>query len=75
MLHGLKRERTVSDSVENRGGINRIVIRYKDGRVVNVMPDASRKTFSEDDAKELKRILDKGAAAMEWDEMSRRITM
>ncbi|WP_119067670.1 hypothetical protein [Rubrobacter indicoceani] len=75
MLHGIKRERNTSDTVENRGGIASIVIRYGDGRIVRVVPDASRKTFSEDDAKELKKILDDSSSVLEWKEMSRRISM
>lgn len=75
MLHGIKREQNISSNTENRGGIKCITIRYRDGRVVNVVPDASRKTFSEDDAKELKKILDKGSSILEWEEMSNRISM
>ncbi|AHY46538.1 Hypothetical Protein RradSPS_1255 [Rubrobacter radiotolerans] len=75
MLHGIKRERNTSGNVEARGGIVRITIRYKDGSTTTVVPDAGRKTFSEDDAKELKKVLDSAASRLEWEEKSRRLTM
>ena len=75
MLHGIKRERNTSGDVEGRGGIVRITIRYKDGGTTNVVPDAGRRTFSEDDAKELKKVLDSAAARLEWEEKAQRLTM
>lgn len=74
-MHGIKRERNLQGPSEARGGIRRIVIRYSDGRTVNVMPDASRKAFSEDDVKEFKAILDKASSTVEWEEVANRATM
>jgi hypothetical protein len=59
----------------SRGGVRRIIIRYTDGRTVNVMPDARRKTFSEDDVKELRKILDRASSTVEWADVSSRETM
>lgn len=74
MLHGIQRERTMKEPGKT-GGIQRVVIRYTDGRTVNVMPDAKRKTFSEDDAKELRKVFDAASSTAEWAELSTRSTM
>lgn len=58
-----------------RGGVRRIVIRYADGRTVNVVPDAKRRTFSEDDVKELRKVFAKASSAVEWADVSSRPTM
>lgn len=75
MLHGIKRERKLQGPSENRGGVRRVVIRYTDGRTVNVVPDAERGMFSEDDVKEFKKILDHASEKSEWAELSTRPTM
>lgn len=75
MLHGLSREQKIQSTAGERGGIRRIVIRYSDGRKVNVMPDAERKTFSEDDAKELKKIFADASSSVEWAELAKRASM
>lgn len=75
MLHGIKRERKLQGPSENRGGVRRVVVRYADGRTVNIMPDAGRKAYSEDDVKELKKILEKASTDLEWADVSSRPTM
>jgi hypothetical protein len=56
-------------------GIARIIVRYKDGRVFNFIPDAGRDVFSEDDILELKKMLDKASSTAEWAEVSELGTM
>ena len=53
-----------------QGGITKVVVRYSDGRVLNVVPDARREAFSEDDMLELKKVLDRACSAAEWAEIS-----
>ena len=55
-----------------QGGITRVVVRYSDGRVLNIVPDARREAFSEDDMLELKKVLDRASSAAEWAEISSR---
>ncbi len=74
-MHGILRKQEIKGAPGARGGVRRIVIRYADGRTVNVVPDAKRKTFSEDDAKELRKIFDKASATIEWADVSSRETM
>lgn len=60
---------------DTRGGVERVIIRYADGRSLTVVPDARRKRFSGDDAKELRKILDKASTELEWADVSSRPTM
>ncbi len=53
-----------------QGGITKVVVRYSDGRVLNIVPDARREAFSEDDMLELKKVLDRASSAAEWAEIS-----
>jgi hypothetical protein len=53
-----------------QGGITRVVVRYTDGRVLNIVPDARREAFSEDDMLELKKALDRASSTAEWAEIS-----
>ena len=53
-----------------QGGITKVVVRYSDGRVLNVVPDARREAFSEDDMLELKKVLDRASSAAEWANIS-----
>ena len=52
-----------------QGGITRVVVRYSDGRVLNIVPDARREAFSEDDMLELKKALDRASSTAEWAEV------
>jgi hypothetical protein len=65
-VHGIERTREMQDPSGAQGGIARIVVRYSDGRVLNIVPDARRETFSEDDMLELKKALDRASSAAEW---------
>ena len=55
-----------------QGGITKVVVRYSDGRVLNIVPDARREAFSEDDMLELKKVLDRASSTAEWAEISAR---
>ena len=55
-----------------QGGITQVVVRYSDGRVLTIVPDARREAFSEDDMLELKKVLDRASSAAEWAEISGR---
>lgn len=74
-MHGINRERNMKDSANIHGAVERVVIRYADGRTINVVPDARRKRFSEDDARELRKLLDKASSDLEWADVSSKTTM
>ncbi|MBA2693828.1 MAG: hypothetical protein H0U65_15270 [Rubrobacter sp.] len=74
-MHGINREQNMQGTADERGGVRRVIIRYADGRTINVMPDARRKQFSGDDAKEFRKILDKASTELEWADVSSRPTM
>jgi hypothetical protein len=71
-VHGIERTREITDPSGAQGGITRVVVRYSDGRVLNIVPDARREAFSEDDMLELKKVLDRASSAAEWAEISTR---
>ena len=58
------------DPSGSQGGIIKVVVRYSDGRVLNIIPDARREAFSEDDMLELKKALDRASSTAEWAEIS-----
>lgn len=69
-MHGIERSRKTQASSQPGSGVHRIRFRYQDGRSVTFIPDAGREFFSEDDLLELKRVLDRAAAAAEWAEIT-----
>lgn len=69
-MHGIERSRKLKGPLDADNGIDRIIIRYSDGRVMNFVPDASREVFSEDDILELKKALSRAASTAEWSEVS-----
>lgn len=71
-MHGIQRTRNIEGSEKDNHGLLKIVVRYADGRVLNFVPDARRETYSEDDILELKKVLDRAAAASEWAEVTLR---
>jgi hypothetical protein len=71
-MHGIERTREMRDPSGTQGGITKVVVRYSDGRVLNIVPDARREAFSEDDMLELKKVLDRASSAAEWAEISTR---
>lgn len=65
-MHGIFRERDASDSSTSHIDINRVVVRYADGRTLNFLPEAGRRNFSEDDMLELKKVLTRASSTLEW---------
>ena len=49
--------------------LQRISVRYEDGREITFIPEAEEEFFSRDDAERLVGILRKSSAALEWGEM------
>jgi hypothetical protein len=72
-LHGIQRTRKSNGPLEGGLGVTRIVVRYSDGRVMNFVPDAGRKAFSEDDMLELKKVLSRASSASEWADINTRL--
>ena len=66
-MHGIYRKRDLNESSQSsHEDINRVVVRYADGRTLNFIPEAGRENFSEDDMLELKKILTRASSAAEW---------
>jgi hypothetical protein len=68
-MHGIHRERNMQDSETSHIDINRVVVRYADGRALNFIPEAGRENFSEDDMLELKKVLTRASSTAEWAEV------
>jgi len=69
-MHGIYRKRDLNEgSQSSYEDINRIVVRYADGRALNFLPEAGRENFSEDDMLELKKILTRASSVVEWAEV------
>jgi hypothetical protein len=45
-----------------------VVVRYSDGRTLTFVPEAGRENFSEDDMRELVKVLERAYSAAEWAE-------
>lgn len=71
-MHGLVREGSHNWGREG-SGVTRIKISYTDGRVMNFVPDAGRKTFHEDDILELQKLVEHAAATAEWADINTRL--
>jgi hypothetical protein len=73
-LHGIQRTRKVHGPAEGgEVGVNRVVVRYSDGRTMNFVPDAGRDAFSEDDMLELKKVISRASSASEWADINTRL--
>ena len=68
-MHGIYRERDASDGSTSHVDINRVVVRYADGRTLSFLPEAGRENFSEDDMLELKKVLTRASSTLEWAEL------
>ena len=69
-MHGIVR---VKNFEQNSGEtsqvyVERVVIRYSDGRTLNFLPEAGRENFSEDDMLELAKVLARASSTAEWAE-------
>lgn len=69
-MHGIERSRRLSGAPPQSSGIQRIVMRYSDGREFVFLPEGGRNGFSGDDALQMAEILDLASARAEWDEVS-----
>jgi hypothetical protein len=72
-LHGIQRTRKAHGPIEGGVGVTRVVVRYSDGRVMNFVPDAGRKGFSEDDMLELKKVISRASSTAEWADINTRL--
>ena len=69
-MHGIYRKRDLNENSQSSyEDINRVVVRYADGRTLNFIPEAGRENFSEDDMLELKKILTRASSTAEWAEL------
>ena len=72
-MHGIERDRQMSDPTGSQGGITKVIVRYSDGRVLNFVADARRPAFSEDDMLELKKVISQAASKAEWADINTRL--
>ncbi len=73
-MHGIQRTRKAHGPAEGgEVGVNRVIVRYSDGRTMNFVPDASRDAFSEDDMLELKKVISRASSASEWADINTRL--
>ena len=69
-MHGIYRKRNLNENSQSSyEDINRVVVRYADGRTLNFIPESGRENFSEDDMLELKKILTRASSTAEWAEV------
>jgi hypothetical protein len=70
-MHGIERSRRLKDGPPEQGaGVERIVIRYSDGREYVFLPEGGRQGFSGDDALQMAEILDMASGRSEWAEIT-----
>ena len=70
-MHGIVRAKNFEQN--SSGGtsqvhVERVVVRYSDGRTLTFLPEAGREKFSEDDMLELAKVLARAASTAEWAE-------
>jgi hypothetical protein len=69
-MHGIIRQRNYHEgSGMSHIDIDRVVVRYSDGRTLTFVPEAGRENFSEDDMLELAKVLTRASSATEWAEV------
>ncbi len=69
-MHGIVREQNFEQNSSQTSfiDIKQVVVRYSDGRVLNFVPEAGRKNFSEDDMLELVKVITRASSVAEWAE-------
>ena len=69
-MHGIVREKNFEqDNGEtSQVHVERVVVRYSDGRTLTFVPEAGREKFSEDDMLELAKVLARASSTAEWAE-------
>jgi hypothetical protein len=70
-MHGIVRDRNFNQDSNQTSyiDINQVVVRYSDGRSLTFVPEAGRENFSEDDMRELAKVLERAYSAAEWAEV------
>ena len=69
-MHGIIRQKNrQEESGTSHVDINRVVVRYADGRTMTFIPEAGRENFSEDDMHEFVKVLKRASSAAEWAEL------
>jgi hypothetical protein len=69
-MHGIIRVKNFeqNSSETSQVYVDRVVVRYSDGRALTFVPEAGRTSFSEDDMLELAKVLARAASTAEWAE-------
>ena len=69
-MHGIIRVKNFEQNSAETSQVyvDRVVVRYSDGRTLTFTPEAGRKTFSEDDMLELAKVLTRASSTAEWAE-------
>lgn len=69
-MHGIVREKNFEKNSDETSQVHveRVVVRYSDGRTLTFVPEAGREKFSEDDMLELAKVLARASSTAEWAE-------
>ena len=69
-MHGIVRVKNFeqNSSETSQVHVERVVVRYSDGRTLTFLPEAGREKFSEDDILELAKVLARASSTAEWAE-------
>lgn len=69
-MHGIIRQQNFEQSSRETSyiDIDRVIVRYTDGRTLNFVPEAGRDNYSEDDMHELVKVLQRASSIAEWSE-------
>ncbi len=69
-MQGIIRQKNYREGSEiSHIDLNRIVVRYTDGRTMTFVPEAGRENFSEDDMREFVKVLNRASSTAEWAEV------
>lgn len=69
-MHGIVRVKNFEQNSGEGGQVHveRVVVRYFDGRTLTFLPEAGREKFSEDDMLEVAKVLARASSTSEWAE-------
>ncbi|MCA1728052.1 MAG: hypothetical protein LC751_01165 [Actinobacteria bacterium] len=69
-MHGIVRVQNFkqNSSETSKADIARVIFRYSDGRILTFVPEAGREDYSEDDMRELVKVLERVSSTAEWAE-------
>ncbi|ABG04245.1 hypothetical protein Rxyl_1281 [Rubrobacter xylanophilus DSM 9941] len=71
-MHGIERIKDPQKPVGPGTGVRRVIVRYRDGRTLEFVPDGGNELFSEDDAAQLQKVFNRAASRAEWAEAASR---